>query len=78
MNERRYNALRKKVERLKRDADRAEGAHDELMSRLEEEFGVTELSEAENKLAELELELQQAEREFNKKLAEFERLVEDV
>ena len=68
----RYQKLKDDVDRLRREADRAEGALEELMGRLEAEFGCKTLREAKALSSRLEDEADKATKEFNSKLDEFE------
>lgn len=46
--------LKRKVEQLKTDRDKAEGAYQQLLSRIKEEYGCDSLKAAKVKLVELE------------------------
>lgn len=69
----RYNQLKSQVEQLQSEADRAAGALEQLMGRLEAEFGCKTLKAAERLLAKLEGETEAAEVAYNKALKEFEK-----
>ncbi len=73
-----YNELKKKVDRLQRDADRAQGALDKLMDELKDEFSCGTLEEAEKMLAGLEKKAEKAERDYVRKLAAFEEKWSEV
>jgi len=66
--------LREKVDRMKREADKASGALAETMKRLRKEFGCDSLKEARAMLRILEKKEQRAKAEAEKALAEFEEL----
>jgi predicted transcriptional regulator len=68
----RYNEVKRQIERLKKEAARAEGVHSQLMKQLKDEFGVETLDEAKTLLAKLSKEADKAEAEFEKTLNEFE------
>jgi len=68
----RYQSLKSNVERLRRESDRAEGALEQLMARLKEEYGCKTLSDAKELAGKLENEAAEATRKFNKELEEFE------
>lgn len=66
-----YRQLKENAERLRRDADRAQGAYEQHLAKLKEERGVKTVKEAkelEKKLAREEAEL---EAEFKKVYAPF-------
>ena len=67
-----YDRLKTKAERLQREADRAEGALEQLMYRLESEHGVNTLADAEKLLKRREREAAKAESEFGDALEAFE------
>ena len=60
-----FLALKKQVEKYQREADRAEGAYEQLSKRLREEFSCTSLEEAKTLLEKLEKEEQKETREFS-------------
>ena len=72
MNLKRFTALKQKAEDAQREADKAQGALDQLKERLKKEFQCCSLKDAESLLRNLEKEEKEAEREFDKALAEFE------
>lgn len=67
-----YNELRRRAERAKADADRAQGALDQQMKRLQEDFGCATVEEADSLLVQLQDEEKTAAEEYSKALAEFE------
>jgi DNA repair ATPase RecN len=72
ITEEKYRKLKQQVEETKAEADRAQGALDQLLSRLKEEFDCSSLKEAKAKLAELESKKKKAESVFEKVLADYE------
>ena len=59
-----YRKLKREVETAKSEADRAQGALDQLLTRLKDEFDCDDLKEAKTKLAELEGKMVKAEASF--------------
>ena len=55
MDAKRFVDLCEKVDRLRREADRAQGALGQLETRLRDEWGCDDLKAAEKKLAELDI-----------------------
>lgn len=72
ITEEKYRKLKQQVEEAKGEADRAQGALDQLLARLKEEFDCSNLKEAKAKLAELESKKKKAESVFEKVLADYE------
>lgn len=68
----RYKKLKADVDRSRRDADRAEGAFNQLMARLKKEFGCDTLEQAEVELAKRKKERDESGERFTEKLADFE------
>lgn len=68
----RFQALKDKVDRLQRDANRAEGALEQSLLRLRREHKCPSLEAAKKKLRELEGLLEKAEKDFNKAADDFE------
>ena len=64
--------LKDERDKLQREADRAEGALQQIRERLQQEFEVSSLKEAERLLRKLEKEEQEAEREAEEKLTEYQ------
>lgn len=73
MNLERYTKLKSEADQRRREADRAEGALQQLMGQLERDFGCRTLEEADARLAELEEEARGLEEQFDAALAAFER-----
>jgi DNA repair ATPase RecN len=69
--------LKKRVERLQREADHAAGALSETMKQLSKEFQCRSLEDAEEKLKQLKKAEAKAQASFEKALAEFEKEFED-
>ena len=74
----RFLELRRRVEKLQREADRAAGAKDQLLSRMQAEFGCKTVKEAEKRLTREERELQELREGFQAKLSSFEEKWEGV
>jgi len=66
-----FDALKKKVERCQREADRAQGAYEQQMKKLEEDFGCKSIEEAEEKLSEIHAQLKEAELTFESEFNAF-------
>lgn len=64
-------ALREKVERLQRNADKAQGALDQTMKALSEEFGCDTVEDAQRKLKRLERDEASAKEDFETALKKF-------
>lgn len=64
--------LKSKVERIRRDADRAQGAYDQAKARLKSEYDCDSLEEAQAQLKKLEKQGQEARETFDADLAAFE------
>ena len=67
-----YQLLKSKAERLRRDAEKAEGSLETLKKRLKEEFGLDTLEAAAAKIKELTEVVAKAEITYAEKLAAFE------
>jgi outer membrane protein TolC len=68
-----FDKLKAKVERLKAEKERAEGARDQLLRTLKEEFGCKSLQEAEALLAKLQSEETAALKKYNSYRTRFEK-----
>lgn len=68
----RLGKLRKKVDALQRDSDRAQGVLDQTLKQLREEFGCDSIEEGEKLLKKLEKKEASARAAFEEALAEFE------
>lgn len=73
-----YQALKRKVETIRRDKDKARGALDQVMSDIKEEFGVKTIKEAKLLLTKLELDRQMAADKYLAKKKKFEEKWKDV
>lgn len=72
MNEDQYRKLKREVEQAKAEAERAQGALEQLMRRLGEEFECEDLKEAKRLLMDLQEKKEKAERAFDKALKDYE------
>jgi len=67
-----FNTLKINVDRLRSDADKAEGALTQLMTRLKNEHDCSTLDEAEHKLKKLEQQATEDEQEYSQALESFQ------
>lgn len=67
-----FDRLRKRVDQLKSERDRARGALDGLRKRLKEEFGCDTSDEAREKLKRMQVRRDKLEKRFAAELAKFE------
>jgi len=74
----RYQKLKGKADELQREADRAEGALEQLMDKLKDEFDCETLEEAEKLSKKLEKEAKKAEEDFETAIDMFEEKWGDV
>jgi len=72
LTEEKYRKLKAEVEQTRAEADRAQGALDQLLARLRDEFECGTLKEAKLKLSELATKKEKAEATFEKTLAAYE------
>lgn len=72
MREQEFLRLKKEVDRLQREKDKADGAIDQLMKELEQ-FGCSSLEEAKQLLKKLEREERETERKFTKLFKRFNK-----
>ena len=68
----RYNELKKKSDQLQREADRAEGAEQQLKQQLLLEFNCKKLKEAEKLLVQFQKDQEEGEKEFREAMDKFE------
>ncbi len=68
-----YEKLRRKADDLKREVDKAEGALEQLMGGLDNEFGCKTLSQAQKMLKKLSSDEAKASEKYESDLAEFEK-----
>ena len=66
-----YTNLKKRADSLKSQADRAQGALEQHMKKLKEEFNCESIAEAEELLNQLKDEQKKIEVSYNKALGEF-------
>jgi len=69
---REFQRLSDKLEALKRQADRAEGAKAQLAEQLKKDFGVDSLADAKKLLRKLEKEGEKLDREYREALKTFD------
>lgn len=69
----RYQQIKSDVDRRQREADRAEGALTQVMTRLENEFGCKTLLQAKRKSAKAKQTADDDERKYEQAAEEFER-----
>lgn len=70
--------LKKQVEIAKQKAHKAEGALEQTLKQIQEDFHCSSLDEAEKKLKTIQEEYNTAQKEFNKELEAFEEKWADV
>lgn len=68
-----YNQLKRQVEQLQREHDRAAGALEQIRLRLVTEFGCNSIKQAERLLVKLEQEAGELEKRFDKELKDFQK-----
>lgn len=73
MDTRRFEQLKERAERYRREADKAEGALTQALARLKEEYGCGSIEEAEALLVDLEQKAKKAEERCVRMLHEFEK-----
>ena len=73
MDLREYTDLKNKVEALRRKAERAQGAYEQLLKRLKDEFGCDSLDAARALLNKTEREVKKAKERFEQAKTEFEQ-----
>ena len=66
-----YQKMKKQMERLRSEAERAKGKEEQLLKQLQDQFGCRTIKEAKDKLVELECEKGKAEKAFDRKLKLF-------
>lgn len=72
MNLRQYEALRERVERLQRDADRAQGTIDQLYRDMEERFSATTKKQLRRLIKDLKVDLARETRRYEKTKTQFD------
>lgn len=73
MNLNQFLALKNKVESLRRKADEAKGARDQLQKQLQNDYGCGTLDEAKKLLIQLNKEKEKLEKEYEEGMAEFKK-----
>lgn len=73
----RWEALKRRLEQDRKDAERAEGALTQIKRDLKTEFGCKSIEEAEQLLKKMEKELQADEKELEAKMEEIEEQYSD-
>lgn len=68
----RYQKMKKQVEQLRSEAERAAGREEQLMKQLKDQFGCTTIEEAQDKLKQLQTEAEKAKKVFDRKFDLFE------
>ena len=68
-----WQETKRKIEELKRQKDRADGAYDLLVQRLKEDFGCVNLQDAEDELDQLDSQIERLESQLTKALGKFEK-----
>ncbi len=66
-----FERLKSKIESIKKDVSRAEGAFQEHMKSLEKDYGCNTLEDAESKLRVITKKTERAREKFEKELASF-------
>lgn len=69
----RLTALKERVNRLQREADKSQGALERILAQLKEEFGCDSLEKAGELLSHLESKERRTRKKFERVLAKFER-----
>jgi hypothetical protein len=73
MNEDQYRKLKLEVEESKSEAERAQGALDQLLARLKEEFDCSNLKEAKRLLDDLESKRDRAQKSFQEAMTNYQK-----
>lgn len=74
----RYAELKRRLETVTREADRATGRQEQLLKELKSEFGVSTLKEAKALLAKKKRQLEAERAAFDKEVAALEKEYADV
>jgi hypothetical protein len=77
ITEEQYRRLKSEVETAKQEADRAQGALDQLLTRLKEEFDCDNLKQAKQKLVEIESKRDKAQAFFEKAMNDYQKKWKD-
>lgn len=67
-----FETLEKEINQARQHAERARGAFDQLMRRLDEEFGCKTINQAKEKLDELKTACERTEKVFAKALEDYQ------
>ena len=78
MELKRYQQLKKQVAETNEEANRAEGALDQIMQQLKSEFNCTTIQQAETELKKLQQKQKQAEQKYKTELEKFEEQYESI
>jgi len=73
INENQYRELKQEVEAARNEATRAQGALDQLIDRLKDEFECESLKEAKTLLTSLETKREEADEDFEKAFADYQK-----
>ena len=73
MDVKKYSRIKEQVEAIQRRADKAQGAAEQIMERLQKEFGVNTVEEGKELLKKLEKEKSNLETELEELWREFEK-----
>lgn len=73
MDVKKYSRIKEQVEAIQRRADKAQGAAEQIMERLQKEFGVNSIEEGKKLLEKLEKEKSDLETELEELWKEFEK-----
>lgn len=68
-----FEKLKRQVEDAKAEADRAQGAYDQLMERLKKEFNCNTLDEAKTLLVKIQRRREEAGKAFQTKMDDYKR-----
>lgn len=68
-----YIALEEEVEEMRKKAERAKGALDQLMAQLQQDFNCSTVKEAKVLLAKLQKKREETEREFEAAMKDYEK-----
>jgi len=69
----RFEELKRKIEKIRKERDKAEGALDQVMVDLKEEFGCKTIKEAEARMAELKQDAEDSQEKYEAALEDFEK-----
>lgn len=75
--EERLQGLKRRIEQITSEANKAKGALEVVMGRLDKEFGCKSIEEAEDKLKELTSQADKLSQQFERELRAFEEKYKD-